>query len=40
MISPVKLFCNMNDKILNWVKLAKYYPDRVPVELELEQFMT
>jgi integrase/recombinase XerD len=31
LVSPIKLFCNMNDKILNWVKLAKYYPDRVPV---------
>ncbi|MBM2819230.1 MAG: Integrase family protein [Nitrosarchaeum sp.] len=31
MISPIKLFCNMNDKILNWVKFAKYYPNRVPV---------
>jgi integrase/recombinase XerD len=31
MISPIKLFCNMNDKILNWVKFAKYYPERVPV---------
>jgi len=35
MISPIKLFLDMNDILLNWVKIKKYFPSRVPVSNQL-----
>jgi len=35
MISPVKLFLDMNDILLNWVKIKKYFPAKVPVSNQL-----
>jgi integrase len=35
MISPIKLFLDMNDILLNWVKIKKYFPAKVPVSNQL-----
>jgi len=35
MISPIKLFLDMNDILLNWVKIKKYFPSKVPVANQL-----
>jgi integrase len=35
MISPIKLFLDMNDILLNWVKIKKYFPVKKPVANQL-----
>ena len=35
MISPIKLFLEMNDILLNWVKIKKYFPAKRPVANQL-----
>jgi len=35
MTSPIKLFLDMNDILLNWVKIKKYFPAKRPVSNQL-----
>ncbi len=35
MTSPIKLFLDMNDILLNWVKIKKYFPAKRPVANQL-----
>lgn len=35
MTSPIKLFLDMNDILLNWVKIKKYFPTKKPVANQL-----
>lgn len=35
MLSPVKLFLDMNDVLLNWIKLKKLYPPKKPTANQL-----
>jgi len=35
MTSPIKLFLDMNDVLLNWVKIKKYFPAKRPVANQL-----
>ncbi|MBT5201620.1 MAG: site-specific integrase [Thaumarchaeota archaeon] len=35
MTSPIKLFLEMNDILLNWIKIKRYFPSKVPVSNQL-----
>jgi len=35
MTSPIKLFLDMNDILLNWIKIKKYFPAKIPVANQL-----
>jgi len=35
MTSPIKLFLDMNDILLNWIKIKKYFPAKRPVANQL-----